>query len=370
MYRFITTAIFSLLVTEAFARAPGSFSGVRMEVEKVSQRDLLNTLNNFIKPSLPSRMVGQPGHESAQKFIEITLREMDPKSTGTVTTMSFKPDIEEGKNFHQRDFDEKVEGKIPKSTPDYQKWLHFTSYLKRQLDSLQNTEAHNIIWEKTGLSPKKILVVTAHYDTITIDMKTMSINPKAPMPGANYNATGVAAALSLVKILSQVDLNYTVRVVFLDWQGIGFLGSYHYAKLLAEDKKAGKEILGVVNLEMIGQDTSFLDKTKKTGNMVLYGRQLVSDERWANSLLEKGSHMGTKVNFELKANNFEQSDTFRFWEQGLPAVTFSQNWEDDFNPKFYQTSQDTAEVLNHETFYGAYKFIAGAVLSSLLDITR
>ncbi len=370
MYRFITTAIFSLLITQVHARAPGTFSSVRSEVEKVSQRDLLKMLNDFIKPSLPSRMVGQPGHESAQKFLEISLREMDPKSSGTVTTISFKPDLEEGKNFHQRDFDEKVEGKIPKSSPEYQKWLHFTSYLKRQLDGLQNTEAHNIIWEKTGLNPKKILVITAHYDTITIDMKTMSIDTKSPMPGANYNATGVAAGLALVRVLSQVDLNYTVRLVFLDWQGIGFLGSYHYAKLLAEDKKAGKEILGVMNLEMLGQDTSFLDKTKKTGNMVLYGRQLASDERWAGQLIERGSKMGGKVSFELKANNFEQSDTFRFWEQGIPAVTFSQNWEDDFNPKFYQTSQDTAEVLNHETFYGAYKFIGGAVLGTLLDITR
>jgi hypothetical protein len=367
MYQLIILAIFSFSFS-AFARAPGSFTGVRTEVQRISQRDLLSTLNNFIKPSLPSRMVGQPGHESAEKFIEFTIKENDPKNTGTVTTISFKPDLNEGKNFYQRDFDAKVEGKIPPTNPEYQKWFQFTNYLKRQLDSLQNTEAQNIVWEKPGLNPKKILVVTAHYDTIIVDPKTMTINMKAPMPGANYNATGVAAALSLIKVLSQVDLNYTVRVVFLDWQAIGFLGSYQYANVLSQDKKVGKEILGIVNIEMIGQDTSFLDKTKKSGNMVLYGRP--QDTKLANALIEKGSRMGTKVGFQWKPNNFEQSDTFRFWDQGFTGVTFSQNWEDDFNPKFFQTSQDTAETLNHKTFYGAYVYIGGAVLSTLLDITR
>jgi hypothetical protein len=367
MLKLITVAIFSLSVS-AFARAPGTFTSVRSELGKISQRNLITTLNSFIKPSLPSRMVGQPGHESAQKFIEFTIKETDSKNTGTLSTISFKPDFDEGKDFYQRDFDQKVEGKLPKNSPDYNKWLVFTNYLKRQLDSLQNTEAHNIVWEKAGINTKKILVVTAHYDTITVDPKSMTINMKAPMPGANYNATGVAIALSLVKVLSQIDLNYTVRIVFLDWQGIGFLGSYQYAKLLAQEKKSGKEILGVVNLDMLGQDTSFLDKTKKTGNMVLYGRP--SDGSLARALLDKGSRMGTKVKFEFRPNNFEQSDTFRFWEQDLGAVTFSQNWEEDFNPKFYQTSQDTAETLNHETFYGAYKFIGGAVLGTLLDITR
>jgi hypothetical protein len=72
MLKWITLASFSFCLT-VHARAPGSFTGVRTELEKVSQKDLINTLNNFIKPSLPSRMVGQPGHESAQKFIEFTI---------------------------------------------------------------------------------------------------------------------------------------------------------------------------------------------------------------------------------------------------------------------------------------------------------
>jgi hypothetical protein len=50
--------------------------------------------------------------------------------------------------------------------------------------------------------------------------------------------------------------------------------------------------------------------------------------------------------------------------------TFSQNWEDDFNPKFYQTPQDTPETLNHQTLYSSYQYLGGAVLGTLLDISQ
>lgn len=40
------------------------------------------------------------------------------------------------------------------------------------------------------------------------------------------------------------------------------------------------------------------------------------------------------------------------------GLVFSQNWEEDFNPKFYQTPQDTAETLNFKTLYNAYLSLA------------
>lgn len=363
--KWITLWIFSF---SAFAGAPGSFSAVRKEVEKVSKRDLLEKLNSFVGASLPSRMVGQSGHGKAQTFLLESITSADPKKTGKLTVAEDPAPIAEGKNFYQKDFAAKVEGKIPPTSPEYQKWKRVTNYLEGQLEGLKDQKVKNIVWEKPGINPKKILVVTAHYDTISVDPGTMTITTKGNMPGANYNGTGVAIALSLIEVLAKIDLNYTVRVVFLDWQGIGYLGSYLYAGELAREEKSGKEILGILNLEMLGQDTSYFDRKKKTGNMVLYARE--GEGAQAKKFLALGEKMNAKVDFELRANSFDQSDTFRFWERDLPAVTFSQNWEDDFNPKFYQSSQDTAETLNHDTLYGAYKFIGGVVLSTLLDITR
>ena len=368
--KLIVLATISLSLTALAGRSPGTYFQAKNDLQKISTRNLSDTLNQFVKASAPSRMVGLPGHERARSFIMESIQKSDPKSTGKLSLVSKPVDTEAVKAFYQKDFDEKVEGKIPKGSPDYQKWLRFTSYMKNLVDQKKSYQVENIVWEKTGLNSNKVLVVTAHYDTISHDKNTLMVKENEAMPGANYNATGVAIALNLVKVMSDFDLNYTVQVVFLDWQGLGFHGSELYAKELKRLKDSGKDIMGVVNLEMLGQDTSYFDKTKKTGNMSLYLRDLGDEKRFAQKLVDHGSKMTQKVTFEIKPNGFESSDNIRFWEQGFTAVTFSQNWEDDFNPKFYQTAQDTPETLNHDTFYHAYQYVGGGVLGILLDITK
>ncbi len=327
----------------------------------------MDWVSGLVNVSSPSRMVGLPGHDRARDYLKEEILKADLKKTGQLTITSTQPQIDEVKKFYQKDFDEKLEGKIPSNHPDYQKWLRFTLFMKELSESRKNIPVQNIIWEKEGLNPKKVLVVSAHYDTISHDKETLLVNEKSSMPGANYNASGVAVALGLIKTLSEMDLNYSVKVVFLDWQGIGFHGSFLYAREL---KNSGKDVLGVVNLEMLGQDTTYFDKKKKSGNMCAYVRNLSDEQSWAKSLTDKGSKVTQKVSFELRPNGFENSDNVRFWEEGFKSVTFTQNWEEDFNPKFYQTSDDTPETLNHGTLWHSYQFIGGAVAGTLLDLSR
>lgn len=340
---------------------------LRSDLQKVSSRNLVGWVSGLVQASAPSRMVGLPGHEKAKTFLQETILKLDPKQTGKLILSSTPVDLSATQSFYQKDFDEKVVGKIPPNHPDFLKWQKFTVFMKALAENRKGFPVENIVWEKAGLNPNKLLVVTAHYDTISHDKTTLLVNEKDPMPGANYNASGVAVALGLIRTLSEIDLNYSVKVVFLDWQGIGFQGSDLYAKEL---KKSGADILGVVNLEMLGQDSSFFDKTKKTGNMSVYLRDHSDEARWVKKLLEHGSKVDQKVTFDFKPNGFENSDNFRFWDQGFLSATFSQNWEDDFNPKFYQTAQDTTETLNHETLWHAYQFIGGAVIGQLLDLTK
>jgi Peptidase family M28 len=351
----------------AFGKAPGTFVQLRSELQRVTQRNIVEWVNGLVKAGAPSRMVGLPGHDMARDYIQQTIVSLDPKSTGKLIVSSVPVDVEAVKRFYQNDFDEKLEGKVPSTHPEYRKWLRFTQSMKALAENKKSFPVQNITWEKAGLNSEKMLVVSAHYDTISHDKNTLLVNEKEQMPGANYNASGVSVALGLIKVLAGMDLNYSVRVVFLDWQGIGFHGSAQYAKEL---KDSGKDIMGVMNLEMLGQDTSFFDKTKKNGNMSVYLRNLSDEEKWVKKLTENGKNVTQKVSFEMKPNNFESSDNIRFWEQGFKSATFSQNWEDDFNPKFYQTSQDTAETLNHETLWYAYQYVGGALIGELLDLTK
>ncbi|WP_408096242.1 M28 family metallopeptidase [Peredibacter sp. HCB2-198] len=365
--KLIIPAIFSLSFSAFAGRAPSTYFQLKSDLQQVSNKNLVEWVNTFVKASAPSRMVGMPGHEKARNYLLETIEKLDPKKTGKLSMNSVSPEVDTVKKFYQKDFDEKVEGKIPKGSPDYMKWQKFTAYMQNLANSQKNNQVENIVWEKPGINTHRVLVVTAHYDTISHDPKTLLVKSNEAMPGANYNASGVAVALGLIKTMAQFDLNYSVQVVFLDWQGIGFHGSELYAREL---KKNGKEVLGVVNLEMLGQDSSFFDKTKKTGNMSIYLRDNADEARWVSKLLEHGKKITTKVTFEAKPNGFENSDNFRFWEQGFMSATFSQNWEDDFNPKFYQTAQDTPETLNHETLWHAYQYVGGAVIGTLLDLTK
>ncbi len=365
MLKLITLGICSFILNSALGSSPSSYTQIRMKLERTSPKELITALNDFVSASAPSRMIGQPGHEKARDHILGKLKQLDPKGTGKIIEDIFNADAEEAKRFYQKDFDEQIEGKVPSTHPEYLKWLKFTTYMKQAADRLKDKKATNIIWEKAGLNSNKVLVITAHYDTISHDKETLLINEKASMPGANYNASGVAVALTLIKILAEVDLNYSVQVVFLDWQGIGFLGSWHHAKAL---KKDTRRVMGFVNLEMLGQDTSFFDKTKKTGNMGVYFRK--EDEKFIKQLTDHGSKITNKVTFEMKPVGFANSDNFRYWDQGFHGGTFTQNWEVDFNPKFYQTPQDTSETLNQQTLYYGYQYLGGAILGTLLDITR
>lgn len=367
--KLIILAIISLSF-EAGARAPSTYSSLRSDLQRVSQKNLSDWVNAFIKEGAPSRMVSKPGHDKARDYIQSSIKGFDSKNSGTLTVTANFPEVEDIKKFYQNDFDQKVEGKIPVTDPAYMKWQTFNQYMKMYVDGKKAVPVQNIIWEKAGINSKKVLVVTAHYDTISHNKDSLLVSENDPMPGANYNASGVVVALGLVKTLAQMDLNYSVQVVFLDWQGLGFHGSYLHAKELKKLQESGKEILGVVNLEMLGQDTSFFDKTKKTGNMSVYVRDQSDEVSWVNKLTNHGTKITQKVTFEVKPTAFDASDNFRYWDAGLKSATFSQNWEDDFNPKFYQTAQDTPDTLNHETLWNAYQYVGGAVIGTLLDLTK
>ena len=65
MLKLITLTIFSF-VFSAYGRAPSTYFHVKSELDKNSQSDLIRFLNEFVKASAPSRMVGLPGHDKAK----------------------------------------------------------------------------------------------------------------------------------------------------------------------------------------------------------------------------------------------------------------------------------------------------------------
>ena len=110
----------------------------------------------------------------------------------------------------------------------------------------KGTEYHNVIASNRGMDPlskrnKAVLVLGAHYDTV------------ASTPGADDNASGIAALLETAKILSSFQLDNVIFSAFCMEEPPVFrtknMGSYWYAKHL---KNIDQNLLGMICLEMVG----------------------------------------------------------------------------------------------------------------------
>jgi len=324
---------------------------------KLEQKQLITMLREFVQSGGQSRLINTKGHSSAREYL---LKQLKALPQGSTSEQVFNPDVSFAQKFYQNDFDSKVVGVLPVGSPNYNKWYNFTVYMKSVIKKYDNFSGKNIMWERKG-EKDDILIIGAHYDTVVHDPNTLKIDEKALAPGADYNGSGVAIALALAKYFAGLDkLKFSVQIVFFDMGAIANLGSYHFVKNIDATSKA--KILGLINLEMLGHDSITQDAQKKSGNMAAYINQKSSpnynnDQKLLNLLVQNDEACRDKVEFQLKENGFSQSDHFHFWQAGIGAMSLSQDWEDDFNSKRYQTSNDFVETLNFETLYGIYRYL-------------
>jgi hypothetical protein len=351
---------------------------LRSAISKTEQKEVIETLRSFVKASKPNRLMGSPGHAGAVSFIADFIMKNDPTKTGTLTEQEFMPEIEFAQKFYQMDFKLKVEDKFPKTSPEYKNWKSFTDSMVKALGEFKKIKGQNLIWEKKGTSENpNLIIVGASYDTININQKTNTVDLKGNMPGADKNASGVVSLLYLIRELARYELKHTLRVVFLDYQGMGFLGAKHFVEELKNESLKNKNLKNAyfINVEMIGNDSKVFDKEQKLGNMCLYyslpGKPLYEKENeLALQLVKMGKEVGGDVSFKPNANGFEYSDNIMFQEAGIPSVVFSQNWETDFNNTRYHTPDDFVETINQHTFHKALLSINAGVVSQALEITK
>ena len=112
-------------------------------------------------------------------------------------------------------------------------------------DSLQK----NIICSKEGKGqPGTNLILCAHYDSIA--KSTIGWDwQKCPAPGANDNASGVAAMLDIARIMESVDMDYTIRFIAFTGEEQNLWGSRAYAECALTNRM---DIALVINLDEIG----------------------------------------------------------------------------------------------------------------------
>jgi Zn-dependent M28 family amino/carboxypeptidase len=189
-----------------------------------------------------------------------------------------------------------------------------------------NGRDYKNIWvEKKGKGiPEKILVIGAHYDTVT------------GTPGADDNASGVAGLLELARILIHEPVDKTVHFVAFTLEEPPFfrsrsMGSYVYAKGL---KAKGADVEGMICLESIGY---FHDEPGSqqfplpffsffypdTGNFITFVSDIRSREflESAKKYFTKGTELPLESLSTLSiVPGVDLSDHRSFWKFGYKAI--------------------------------------------------
>lgn len=214
----------------------------------------------------------------------------------------------------------------------------------------------NIIALQQGSThPDSIYIIGAHYDSM---VSGSSQNPQDIRfsPGADDNASGVAAVLEAARVLSQYTCRYTILYALWDEEEIGFVGSEAYAEHTLE---CDMKIAGVVNLDMIAYDAN------NDGAVViresLHARSAQMVDR-AVGLIDQHS-----LSLEpIVTSAMISSDNISFDMRGYSTITFIEDIFSDYNP-FAHSSDDTIDKFNNDYFNQVTKLVT-AILASLAGV--
>ena len=105
----------------------------------------------------------------------------------------------------------------------------------------------NVIADRpgSGPAPHRVVIVTAHLDSINL-----AGGPSAPAPGADDNASGSAGVLEIARAFKNHRGVHDLRFILFGGEEQGLFGSKHYVATLTAAERSTIE--AVVNMDMIG----------------------------------------------------------------------------------------------------------------------
>ena len=232
-----------------------------------------------------------------------------------------------------------------------EKSLNETGYdTRRQNYEVEKQVCSNIEAELTGTKyPEQIVIIGAHYDSVM------------GCPGANDNASAVAATLALARFFADKKTARTLRfVLFVNEEPPFFhteqMGSLVYAKRCKEREEV---ITAMLALETIGY---YSDKPRSqkypfpfnliypsTGNFLGF----ISNPSSRNLLYKVIASFRENCKFPSQGGAIPDiipgigwSDHWSFWQQGYPAIMVTDTAP--FRYPFYHSPEDTPDKIDYD----------------------
>jgi hypothetical protein len=208
----------------------------------------------------------------------------------------------------------------------------------------------NVICHKPGLI-KKTIILCAHYDSIMEDINNMADQA----PGADDNASGVAALLEIARVLANLKLRQTIEFVFFSGEEQGQWGSKHYAQHIKEN---GVDLYLLVNLDMVGSPPSGQKKVIIERDM---GNKESNNDRDSQTFGEYMMQMAAKyTDLQTAFGPIYDSDYMPF--EALGYVVTGLYDEGQLNST-YHSKDDVASTLNIDYIVSVTKLALATILT-------
>lgn len=189
------------------------------------------------------------------------------------------------------------------------------------VDSVQRNIIGTISGSVTGGG---IILISAHYDSISIDPN----DPLYAAPGANDNASGIAALIEMANILSQRPHRATILFVAFAAEEVGRMGS----RAFVQQYRTSIPVDYVFNMDIIGSSTGpngQIDDNHmrifSAGPETSPSRQLARAVYWIDFNMTPDMQI---VLQDIEDRVGRYSDHISFSEAGFPAIRFIESLED------------------------------------------
>ena len=211
---------------------------------------------------------------------------------------------------------------------------------------------HNLEIDIPGATaPREVVVVGAHYDSVQ------------GSPGADDNASGVAALLALAKFPALQKPGRTLRLVAFVNEEPPFFQTEQMGSLVCARRclERGENVVAMLSLESIGYYSTsaqsqqypfpvglfypsrgdFIAFVGRTADAALVRRCIKSFREHAQFPSEGGALPGTLPGIGW-------SDHWAFWQAGYPALMATDTAP--FRSPYYHTAKDTPDKLDYARF--------------------
>lgn len=199
---------------------------------------------------------------------------------------------------------------------------------------LQNYESNNVIARVNGRRHDRCYVFCAHYDHLG------NLGSSVCFPGANDNASGTAAIITLADYYARHQPEYDIWFIAFSGEDSGLNGSNWFVEhpLVPLD-----QIKYLFNLDMIG-DNNPVQYCEVSSQGMDGFKKMQSINSKQN--LFKELHLG-----QLAAN----SDHWPFAQKGVPCIMFENESGDVF--QYYHTPQDDWDHAVFDTYPKIFKLV-------------